>query len=390
MAGYLFLLDSNTALENCIRNGIYSTRLNVPNGRWRAHHEATFGDYITMQQADNVYFFIKRNIYGIGEIVKMSSTNDSSVSDCKFSNYPNACKPDSFNNSDIIESCLLNIGDDSANHRWLCVFKPSPHFFKTGIDMDELLSSNPNAFKMLRVLQRLSFIKFDDEENQAFKDILLKSNQDVLLNPRENINIFPVNITMVHNNMKDKLGHDYILDVAPFLSSCNDGNMLMHEMAIEAGILAQLSRIDQQTIEIFGDWDYLSHQVVASPFKPVAYMDKMDIFGYSYIEGHKPTKSKFLVIEVKKGEATLDDLEQLLKYVDWLKDEYASNDYSMINAFLVAYSFHEEILSRKADIAKRIYTIGRRPAETRVWDNLKLVRYSYNEGTEKIDFELND
>ena len=39
--------------------------------------------------------------------------------------------------------------------------------------MDEVLSSAPEKFKILRVFWKLSFIKFSDTENQAFKDIIL-------------------------------------------------------------------------------------------------------------------------------------------------------------------------------------------------------------------------
>ena len=49
-------------------------------------------------------------------------------------------------------------------------------------------------------------------------------------------------------------------------------------MAIEAGLIHQLSINDPHTCDLFGEWDYLSHQVIASPFKPIDYMDKMDLF----------------------------------------------------------------------------------------------------------------
>ena len=49
-------------------------------------------------------------------------------------------------------------------------------------------------------------------------------------------------------------------------------------MAIEAGLIHQFSINDPHTCDLFGEWDYLSHQVIASPFKPIDYMDKMDLF----------------------------------------------------------------------------------------------------------------
>jgi hypothetical protein len=82
------------------------------------------------------------------------------------------------------------------------------------------------------------------------------------------------------------------------LSSCAEEDRLKHEMAIEAGILHQLSIKDEDTCDIFDDWDYLSHQVIASPFKPIDYMDKMDLFGYSYLPEFEPTKARFLVGEI--------------------------------------------------------------------------------------------
>ena len=48
-------------------------------------------------------------------------------------------------------------------------------------------------------------------------------------------------------------------------------------MALEATLCDVLTRHDDT---VFGHWDYISRQVVASPFKPVDYMDRIDIFGY--------------------------------------------------------------------------------------------------------------
>ena len=73
---------------------------------------------------------------------------------------------------------------------------------------------------------------------------------------------------------------------------------------------------------IFGSWDYIAHQVVASPQKATIWMDKMDVFGYSYVTGYSPTKDKFLIVELKVGDALKDNIDQLLKYVDWVQEKY--------------------------------------------------------------------
>lgn len=80
-------------------------------------------------------------------------------------------------------------------------------------------------------------------------------------------------------------------------------------------------------------------------------------------------------MEVKKDSASIDDIEQLMKYVDWVKNEYAYGDYSLIKAYLVAHDFSSDVIQKHKEIGKRIYTIGSRPPKTLVWNNLTLVRY---------------
>jgi hypothetical protein len=262
---------------------------------------------------------------------------------------------------------------------------PDPYFFKTGIDMDDILSSNPPAFRMLRVFWKLSFIKFDDEENQAFRDILLKRNQDALLDAVEGENVFefrPDRTRLAGQLLTDQYQFGY--GVSSILSNCANGRYLMHEMALELGILHQLSVQDPQTCAVLGVWDYLSHQVVASPFKPVDYMDKMDLFGYTYIAGFRPTKASFLVGEVKKDAATHENIDQLLKYIDWVRDEYCFGDYSMIQACLIAFDFDDSVIQHKQRFGTRKYTVGVRPAVSMEWNNITLVRYAFSPASGQV------
>lgn len=101
-----------------------------------------------------MYIFSDRNLYGIGVLKNV-------LSDCKLLNYPNSDIPEL--NEDDFENHILN---NTAN-RIICTFIEKPHFFKNGVDMDKVLSSNPTAFKMLRAMWKVSFIKIDDHENKA-------------------------------------------------------------------------------------------------------------------------------------------------------------------------------------------------------------------------------
>ena len=111
---------------------------------------------------------------------------------------------------------------------------------------------------------------------------------------------------------------------------------------------------------MFGRWDYVTHQLVGSPPKPPDYNDWIDVFGYSYIPG-STTIGTYHVAELKQNIANGADVEQLLKYVDWVRDEYAYGDYSLIRSYLVAHDFDDSALRATPLVGRRFYTTGRRP-----------------------------
>lgn len=373
MAGYIFSLDSINSLRQCIENGVYSTNLTSPrNNTWGVHHEGTFADYLSMKPGDNVYFFIKRKVYGIGKLISIKN-------ECKFLNFPNALQPYNFNNEEINDEMLMKDCNGNTNNRILCIFEPSPNFFLEGIDMDDVLSSNPNSFKNLRAFWKLSFIKVDDNENKALRDIILIRNEQSI-NRKHDVYNFN---TEIHNYFSTKVSNNYFVNEKAILMYSHKDSKIKHEMAIEAAITSMVSRSNNT---IFGRWDYISRQVIASPFKAIDYMDRMDIFGYRYISGFD-TISKYLVLEIKKDEAVFDAIDQVIKYVDWVSQEYTFGNYEMIEAFIVAYDFSKEVRAYKNNVAIRNFTIGRRPIISKVWTNLRLIKYKYNIENSELEFE---
>lgn len=386
MAGYIFALNNIEALSRMIENGIYSTNLSEPKYiksqkkyQWGSHHEATFGDYFSMKEGDNVYFFIKRKIYGVGELISID--NESAIL-----NYPDALNPSLKEYKDISNYILYN-NNKSIDNRLICIFKPSPYFFKQGIDMDDALLSNPDSFRMLRAFWKLSFVKVDDKENIALRNIIIKRNKRFLNELNNNKNIFPYKTKKI-NLIKDKADENYKISDAEIINSASDVDdkeYLRHEMAIEASLIYNLTRKDESTNDIFGEWDYISHQVIASPFKAIDYMDKMDIFGYKYIPEFNII-SDYLIIEIKKDSATIETVDQVIKYVDWVNQEYTHKDYSMISAYIVAYDIPEDVIEYTEEIAIRNFTKGTRPTVSEVWTNLKLVEYKRDK--DKIQYNI--
>ncbi|BAH18188.1 hypothetical protein [Macrococcoides caseolyticum] len=360
MAGYIFSVGKEINILDAMKKGVFSTNFKHVRSYWTAQQEGTIADYMTMKENDNIYFFQNRKIYGIGKLKKIKL-------DVKLLNFPDADLPEIYNYQELGNEVIYNSDMEFENYRVLISFEGSPYIFSKGVDMDEILSSNPSNFKILRAFWKLSFIKVDDNENSALFDIILKKNE---MNYLDNKNIIEVS-NYYHERINNLVNKNYLLDSKRFLEKCLEGKRIKHEMALEMGILDAI----QKNKTLFGKWDYLSHQVIASPFKPIDYMDKMDVFGYRFIDGYN-TISKYLMIEIKSGVASIEVLNQAMKYVDWIENEY-SHDYEMIEAYIVALDFTEEVLQTKNKFARRMYTIGRNPVETKEWVNLKLIQYEF-------------
>lgn len=375
MAGYVITMRSVEDIKQCMEQGIYSTEIKhdaIKDRRWITPNEGTFSDYLAMKAGDHIYFFCKRVLYGIGELINIGG-------DCKYLCYQHADNPLVPKDASEYEECNPLIDGFNQSNRCMCLFRPAPQFFLRGVDIDAVLNSNPSAFRMLRALWKLSFIKLGPMEDRAMMDVILKRNEHAI---NDNDKCFHFDDTL-HRELEQK-------DLTPYrftyhelvrCASIEQETRLGHEMAIEASLCDILSHKD---IEPFGHWDYVSHQVIASPFKPIDYMDKMDVFGYRLIPGF-PTISKYLIIEIKKDGADAETIGQLMKYVDFVTNEYAHGDYSMVEAFIVAHDFNEDAERAYRDYAVRNYISGYRPVTAAVWHAVHLVRYRYSDGVLRFE-----
>lgn len=235
---------------------------------------------------------------------------------------------------------ILNGSASNVNNRWICVFKPSPAFYCTPVDMDDVLSYNPDTFKTLRTFWKKSFTKINDEENNSLKEFILLRNQN-------HTNTYDFFLDFQNRNKSKFENKNYLLSYKPILDfATTQDNVIKHEMALESAIILELSN---NKTSVFSNWDYISHQVEASPFKPIDYMDKIDVFGYRFLPYTKIV-SKYLIIENRK--ATIEVAEQVSKYVDWVVKNYAYGNYEMVEAYIVAPSFSEDLLKNAKSIVE--------------------------------------
>ena len=128
-----------------------------------------------------------------------------------------------------------------------------------------------------------------------------------------------------------------------------------------------------------GYWDYVSHQVIASPFKPIDYMDKIDVLAMRCLPNTK-IPCKYLVAELKKDSADNGTIDQVLKYVDWVCSEYAYGDYEAIDACIIAAEYPDDIATYYRNVVQRYYTLGSHPVRNKQWNKLTLLKYTYSNG----------
>ena len=382
MAGYIFSISKDSWDDFCeenLKKGFftpYAIEVAEENFTERQRKScnkvlaAIFGDLVTMKPGDNIYFLSNRKLYGIGVAALVGD-------DCKYDNYLNASAllPD----NQMTPSRFLTT--PSTRARWVCFFTPSPHFFKLGVDMDDVLRYRPSAFKMLRAFEGLSFIKIDDEENRALKEYISLANEPNYQNITEHIYSFD---NIIHETLQVEDLSNYKMDIQKALVNPENRDYVFSEMYIESALLQALAT---KSIADIGHWDYVTHQLIASPFKPLKYIDKIDIFAYRF-STHYPDEpklvTKYLLIELKKEAINQASLEQTMQYVDWICDEYASGDYSKIEAYVVGSKAVRNISNIKDDICQRAFIASTHPAKPERWNDVHLVTYKIDD---TISFE---
>ncbi len=123
--------------------------------------------------------------------------------------------------------------------------------------------------------------------------------------------------------------------------------------------------------EIIGEYhDFLNHV-------PTSFNTVMDIFltHITFVDSVE-ILHKFTCMELKTKTATEEDLNQVIKYENWLTRKLANGDSEMVQSILVAFNFEDKVLD---------YVYKRRSIEEK---SVRLIKYRVN--TSKNDVELTE
>lgn len=391
MSGYIINLADEDALRRYVEFGVYGTLMKRPDyPSWSVAAELTLADYLTMRPGDLIFFFRERTIYGVGRLVSMQRGSPTAA----LANYPGASFPRAHPPDD--RTTLLYRQHREEDMRWVVFFRPDPAFFRHGLDMDEVLQGDiRNVVRGLRVFEKRSFIQVEDEEAQVMVDLLLRRNATTLGNVwQANEHVFPDQSAFYHAQVSARnaeLGA-YQIDIDTLLAHYVRDGSVAHEALLQAWLAHALTVRAPGVTAIFGAWDYVANQVSASPQKPVMYMDRIDLFGYTtrrLSASFPPTIMRYKAIELKKDLISdVNVINQMLKYVDWLAHTRAGGDYSMVDAYLVASGYTPEVVDYACDVGVRDYITPYRPYHKQQWSQLTLVRYIPTSSIPAVRLEL--
>lgn len=395
MSGYIMNLgataqrEGREKLELYVRYGAYGTIIKRPTrDLWAPVQEMTLADYLVIRPGVLVFFFLGREIYGVGRVVSFDVEGQRLAA---LANYPGASFPHAIRPQNPDDYLWRENGEE--NLRWVIFFEPHPYFFKTGLDMDEVLASDVKGIvRSLRVFERVSFIQMEDEEAQVILDLLLRRNEDFLTGHPSSDRVFDSQSTQIHARVCEHDLSRYRIDLDGLMQKyTNRDGSVRHEALVHAWLTNGLAQRREELVKIFGDWNYVTNQYPASPQKPVRYMDKIDIFGYveKLISPEAvPTVVRYKIIEIKKDKVTSpDEINQLIRYVDWIAHTRAGGDYSLVDAYFVAHGYADDVVQYVQDTLPKDFVTPRRPYAPARWKQLQLIRYTHTGGTPALDLQ---
>lgn len=385
MHGVLINLRGEEPLSRYRRCGVYATRMDRPpfsRQGWRPAGEGTIADYLALREGDLVFFFCGRLIYGIGRVVRLPGTRRAAL--CNYRYAWDLRVPPSGN--------LLweDEPNDPLDHPFVFFFEPYPRWFPHGVDMDEALSADAHGYvTILPFFARVSFARLDHFEAAHLAWLVARCEDDASDIPDEH--------ERTHLRARECVAaspDEFEIDVDALVRQYSEGGQVRHEALLEAWFIDALTNRWGLVRDVFArdnPWAFVGRQVPASPFKPPEYVDRIDILAYDVAPAVPdcpiPVIRGYLAAELKAGAATMADVLQTMKYVDWIAQTRQGGEYVGIQAMLVAAEFPDEVLRAARTETTRRYVRPRRPYGTSEWCDFRLLRYAVQEDGPAIALE---
>jgi len=393
LKGYIFSLGEGTDVLEVMRGGLFGVWQPPPargergvttwhTREWSDAMLATFADYLTMSPGDRVFFFKDRLIYGVGEVVGDAGA---------LLNYPHSAEPHPPEPREE-DALLSTVGWKRI--RVAIPFSPSPAFFKVGIDMDEILSSRGAGESWsLRFWEGVSFRQLGPKETGSLVEAFLRrfyGRPNDVIGPSKNREEL---IRYIKSKGHGALSARELVARDPGAYLTTDG-VFKSEKMLHAVLIDNLRKEEKES-DIF-------HEVPASPPKPPRWAESIDILATRRYPGASmDLPAHYDLIEVKKDAETASSLgtlnrvmSQIMRYVDFVAENYADGNYGAIEAHYVAKQYTERCKramkrwkTELKDMTTRPYVlrVGKDKLETQIWDKLRFFEYEWDDAKKYIE-----
>jgi len=431
MKGYIFALDDKRDVQRYFRLGLFGVRQfsgGTQNdiGRFAPDTSPsknvffeTIADYLTIAPGDKIFFFVKRMIYGIGEVIAPPEAERNPVR----LNYPRSL---SFNPDYLQSSGSALIGPNEDDHwygiRAVVPFIPNPRFYDKGIDMDEILS-NPKASASsgLRFWSGTSFKQLGSDETSLLMEVFARrfygDGNGTFEGPDPNE--LAEQLLQAHGpaSLASEVQGDSRLYFDP------DNGMALVESLLHGLLVEHIGTLNSEWSKHLCPPDNVDvfHELSASPPKPPRWGDKMDIVSTREIEHvSRPAADwrtdriegipvHYDLTEIKKGSLERlrrnsavsmlsGELSQLMRYADFIAANYAGGNYDAVSANFVVHKVSDNVkeifleavhgTGDVSDVISRSFILDpREKPATHVWRDVNLLEYQWNHALGILELE---
>lgn len=328
--GYHIFLVGEDNFNVCIKRGVYGGIRSSGSRKSEQMNSEVIAGFVGIKVGDFIFFYVKnKGIYGLWRITSEPFYDTTPI----------------WNNSDRI-------------YPYRVCFEPTVRKFSNPIAMSDILDLRDKGKIWtfdLGAITKKSHHPITANEGKELIRLLLRNNP-IFVEP----NAIPQPYSLSNTN------------ALPLSFECDRKGRLRYEGYLNAWFMRAFTRGNLK--ELIGDYgDFLN-------FVPTSFNKVMDIF-LTHVTTIDSVKilHKFTCVELKTGNVLEGDLNQIIRYENWLIRKLADGDSEMIQSILVGFDFDERVI----DYCKKRKAIDEK--------TVRLIKYKVNPEEndlilEEIDF----
>jgi hypothetical protein len=293
--GYHIFLVGEENFKVCIKRGVYGGVQSHGSAKSEQMNSEVISSFIGIRPEDFVFFYVRnKGIYGLWRVT---------------------CKP--FYDTTLIWN------DPEQTYPYRICFEPTVRKFTKPIALSDILDLKDKGkiwtFDLGAIIKKNHHPITADEGKELMR--LLLRNNPIFVEP---------------DNISEPLSPPQMKPL-PLSLGCDQMGRLRYEGHLNAWFMKSFT--EGKLKKLIGDYrDFLN-------YVPTSFNKVMDIFliHVTTIDS-VDILHKFTCVELKTGTVTEDDLNQIVKYENWLIRKLADGDSEMIQSILIGFDFDDKVL----------------------------------------------